>query len=216
MPNKLLGFNRKRNHMVCPGKNDSGDKMTTILAVMGSPRKKGNTDILISKITEGAKDSGAQTGIIYLGGLNIKECDGCHRCWRGKECSKADDMGGIYQKIIDSDAIIFGTPVYWYGTTGLMKLFIDRLVYFNCPANRAKIKGKSAVLAIVLEEENPGAFQPVIEFFGKCLAYLEMNLAGQIIVGGVGKKGEILKKKQKLQEAYELGRKLALGKAHFT
>jgi len=183
--------------------------MKGILAIIGSPRKKGNTDILVSKIGEGAKAGGAQVETLYLGDLDIKECDGCHRCWRGKECSKDDDMRDIYQKIIESDAIIFGTPVYWYGPTGLMKLFIDRFVYFNCPENRSKIKGKRAVIAVPFEDDNPETARLVVEFFEKSLGYLEMRIVGKIIVGGVGKKGEILDKKNRLEEAYELGRKMA-------
>jgi len=117
-------------------------------------------------------------------------------------------MGEIYPKIIESDAIIFGTPIYWYGPTGLMKLFVDRLVYFNCPEHRAKIRGKRAVLAVPFEEEELETARLVVEFFEKSLAYLEMKLAGKIIVGGVSEKGDILKKQDILNEAYQLGQKL--------
>lgn len=53
-------------------------------------------------------------------------------------------MNGFYQKIIDSDILVFGTPVYWYAPTAIMKAFIDRFVYFNCPENREKIRGKNS------------------------------------------------------------------------
>jgi multimeric flavodoxin WrbA len=89
-----------------------------------------------------------------------------------------------------------------------MKAFIDRFVYFNCPENRAKIKGKKAVIVIPFEEENPDTARPVVEFFEKCFNYLEMNLAGSIIAGAVRDKGDILKKPDRLQEAYELGIRL--------
>ncbi len=183
--------------------------MKKILAVVGSPRKGGNTDILVQKVVEGAASKGAQVDALRLGGLDIRECDGCFVCWKGKPCVKRDDMLDIYPKIIESDAIIFGTPVYWHGPTALMKAFIDRFVYFNCPENRAKIKGKKAVIAIPFEEENPETARPVVEFFEKCLNYLEMELAGKIVVGGVGARGDILKKPDRLQEAYELGIRLA-------
>jgi len=183
--------------------------MKKILAVIGSPRRGGNTDILVHKITEGATSKTAQVETLWLAKLNIRECDGCLLCWKGKPCNKHDDMLGLYPKIIESDAIIFGTPVYWYGPTALMKCFIDRFVYFNCPENRAKIRGKKAVLAIPLEEENPDTVRPVVEFFEKSLRYLEMNLVGAIIAGGVGAKGDVLKKPDRLNEAYELGERLA-------
>ena len=183
--------------------------MKRILAVIGSPHRNGNTHILVSKIVEGAKAKGAVVDELFLGDLNIRECDGCHACWKGKECSKDDDMRDIYPAINRSDVIIFGTPVYWYGPTALMKAFIDRFVYFNCPENRQKIKDISAVLAVPFEEDDPETARGVIEFFQKSLAYLEIKLLGQIIVPGVGEKGAIRSKSQYLQQAYELGRKLA-------
>ena len=144
-----------------------------------------------------------------MGDLTITECDGCHCCWQDSVCSKNDDMWPVYPKIAQSDAIIFGTPIYWYGPTGLMKLFIDRLVYFNCPQNRDKIKGKSAVIAVPFEEETCETARLVIEFFEKSLAYLEMKLVGKILAPGVSDRGDILQKPEILKQAYELGQSLA-------
>lgn len=183
--------------------------MKKILGVVGSPRKNGNTHILVSNILEGAKGEGAVVDILFLSDLNIMECNGCHACWEGKQCSKNDNMKDIYTKIIQSDVIIFGTPVYWYGPTALMKGFIDRFVYFNCPENRAKIKGKSAVIAVPFEEENLETASLLVAFFEKSLHYLQMNLIGKIIVPGVSGKGEILEKGDRLEEGYDLGKRLA-------
>ncbi len=180
-----------------------------VLGVVGSPRKNGNTHILVSRILEGAEKEGAEVESIFLSDLNIRECNGCHACWKGKECSKHDDMNSIYPKIVESDVIVYGTPVYWYGPTALMKAFIDRFVYFNCPENRAKIRGKSAVIAIPYEEDNPETVVPLEMLFEKSFRYLEMKLVGKIIVPGVGSKGEVLKKRDRLNDAFELGRKLA-------
>ena len=183
--------------------------MKRFLGVVGSPRKKGNTHILVSKVLEGAKKEGGRGEILLLNDLDIQECDGCCVCWKGKACRKKDDMNQIYPKIIESDVIIFGTPVYWYGPTALMKAFIDRFVYFNCPENRKKIRGKGAVIAVPFEEEDLDAAAPLINSFEKSFQYLEMNLVGKVIVPGVSRKGEILGKEDRLREAFELGRKLA-------
>jgi multimeric flavodoxin WrbA len=183
--------------------------MKKILGIMGSPRRNGNTHILVSRILEGAESEGAEGDILLLDDLAIKECNGCHVCWEGKDCSKDDDMNSIYPRVIESDAIIFGTPVYWYGPTALMKGFIDRFVYFNCPENREKIRGKPVVLAVPFEEEDPETAALLVSFFEKSLGYLEMNLIGTILVPGVTRKGEMKEKEAKLQEAYELGKKLA-------
>ncbi len=184
--------------------------MKKILGIMGSPRMKGNTHILVNKILEGARDNGASAEIIFLKDMDIKECDGCYTCWKGKDCSKKDDMNNIYPKIIDSDVIVFGTPLYWYGPTALMKAFIDRFVYFNCEENRSKIRGKPVAVAVPLEEENPEAAALIIGFFEKCFKYLELQFAGKIIVPGVSGKGEILNKNDSLDEAYKCGCDLIL------
>jgi multimeric flavodoxin WrbA len=183
--------------------------MAKILAVVGSPRKGGNTDLLVSRIADGAASRNAQVDMVRLGELQIRECDGCHACWTGRPCSKQDDMLALYPKIAASETIVFGTPVYWYGPTALMKGFIDRFVYFNCEANRPMVRGKRAAVAVVLEETQEQTWRPVVEFFEKSLAYLEMKPAGTIIVPGVGRKGEILEQPQRLEEAYRLGAKLA-------
>jgi multimeric flavodoxin WrbA len=186
--------------------------MKKILGIMGSPRKNGNTHILLSKILESAKDYGAITDILFLNDLNINECDGCHSCWKGNQCSKNDDMNNIYPKIIESDIIIFGTPVYWYGPTALMKGFIDRFVFFNCPENRVKIRGKMAILVVPFEEEKVETAESLIKMFEKSFDYLEMKLIEKIIVPGVGDKGEVLKKQDILNSCYELGKNLLIKK----
>lgn len=181
-----------------------------ILGVIGSPRRNGNTHILVTKLLDGARDAGFETQELFLNDLDINECDGCLACWKGKECIKHDDMNGIYPKIIESDVIVFGTPVYWYGPTALMKAFIDRFVYFNCDENRKKIKGKKAVVIIPYEEESLDTAVPIQMLFEKSFRYLEMNLIGSIIVPGVSAKGDVLKKKDRLKEAYEFGKQLSI------
>jgi multimeric flavodoxin WrbA len=183
--------------------------MIKILGIVGSPRKRGNTHILVTRILDGAKAEGADTEILFLSDLDIQECDGCHSCWKGRQCSKKDDMNVIYPRIIESDIIIFGTPVYWYGPTALMKCFIDRFVYFNCPENRAKIKGKAAVLAIPFEEDNIKTADLLIRFFVKSIKYLEMEIIGKILCPGVSTRGDILKKEKFLRKGYQLGRKIS-------
>jgi multimeric flavodoxin WrbA len=180
-----------------------------VLGVIGSPRKNGNTHVLVSKILEGVQSEGISTDIIFLDDLSIEECDGCHVCWKTEKCVKKDDMSNLYQRIIESDVIVFGTPVYWYGPTALMKSFIDRFVYFNGDKNRKKIQGKLAVIAVPFEEENDATVAPVVEFFEKSFDFLEINLIGKIIAPGVTKRGEVKEKKEYMEKAYKLGKKVA-------
>jgi multimeric flavodoxin WrbA len=184
-------------------------KKEAVLGIVGSPRRKGNTHVLVERILEGAAQAGAATEIAFLDRMRIVECDGCHRCWKGGKCAKEDDMSAFYPKIIESSAIVFGTPVYWYGPTALMKSLIDRFVYFNCPENRAGVRHKRAAIAIPFEEDDPEVAEPLIKFFDRSLAYLEMRTIGRLMVPGVTLRGEVRKKDNILSEAFELGKRLA-------
>ena len=184
--------------------------MKTILGIVGSPRKGGNTDVLVSRILEGARDQGARAERISLAEFRISECDGCYACWEGKhECSQADDMNGLYPRIAGADAIVFGTPVYWFGPTALMKCFLDRFVYFTCPANRKKIQKKIGVLAVPFGDTAEAAADPVVEFFARCFDTLGMRLFDKILVPGVTEPGEVRARKPVMAKCHELGRRLA-------
>jgi len=164
---------------------------------------------LVSTILDGARAEGSDIETIFLGDLDIRECDGCYSCWKGRHCSKKDDMNVIYPKIMQSDTIIFGTPVYWYGPTALMKCFIDRFTYFNCPENRSKIRGKAAILAIPFEEDNIKTADLLVRFFVKSLKYLEMKIIGKILCPGVSARGDILKREEVLRSGYQLGKRIS-------
>jgi len=183
--------------------------MSRVLGIMGSPRKEGNSHVLLKKMLEGAESKGANTDIVLLGDIAIGECDGCHACWQGKECPRKDDMNGLYPRIAESDALIFATPVYWYGPTALMKAFLDRFVYFNCPENRGKIKGKKCMLAVVFEEDSNEAAWPLVDMFELSFRYLEVDFLETILVPGVTKRGEIAEKADVMENAFELGKTLA-------
>ena len=183
--------------------------MKRILGVLGSPRKNGNTHGMLETMLAAAERAGAETDIVFLGDLVIGDCNGCHACWRGKECPRGDDMNGLYGRITESDAIVFGTPVYWYGPTAPMKAFLDRFVYFNCPEHRPLIKGKAAVLVAPWEESGREAAEPLVRMFELSVSYLEMRLAGTVLAPGVGAPGDILKHPGILASCRALGERLA-------
>jgi multimeric flavodoxin WrbA len=169
----------------------------------------GNTDVLLTEVGRGVRDAGGVFEIIPLKDGAIRECNGCHVCWTGKPCAKKDAMNELYPKIAASQGLVFGTPVYWYGPTALMKAFVDRFVYFNCNRNRPMIRGKAAALVIPYEEDSLDTAAPVIDFFVRSLSYMQMSLVGQVIAPGVTQRGEVKHKPALMMEAYTLGRRLA-------
>ncbi len=99
-----------------------------ILALNGSARKNGNTDILIDQILKGSKEKGHRSEKLYLYDYKILPCRDCRDCKKGNYvCTLNDGMKKIYPKMEKADLIIFGTPNYWNGPPAKMKLLIDRL-----------------------------------------------------------------------------------------
>ena len=183
--------------------------MTKVLGIMGSPRKNGNTHILMNKILEGAKSAGASTELVLIADLDIAPCDGCEICFQGKPCKIEDDMLGLYDKLVEADTIVFGSPVYWYGPSAQMKTFFDRFMYFSAPENMQLIEGKNAVIATVYEEESPYVAEALVMMFERSFNLLKINLVNKIIVADVLNKGDINKKTDSLERASELGASLA-------
>ena len=89
-----------------------------------------------------------------------------------------------------------------------MKCFMDRFVYFNCSANRSKIRGKAAVIAVPFEDKTLETSNLVVDFFDKSLNYLEMRLVDRILAPGVTKRGEVSNRKRIMDKCYRLGQRL--------
>ena len=95
-----------------------------ILAICGGLREESNTNKLVRKIAE---SSGCDYEIVELGKLEVKPCTGCSECMMNEgKCPIEDDMQNLYEKLIDADAIVLGSPTYYMNISGAVKCFIDR------------------------------------------------------------------------------------------
>ncbi|MDN5294041.1 MAG: hypothetical protein PWQ91_1142 [Eubacteriales bacterium] len=99
-----------------------------VLAIVGSVRKGGNTDLIIDRILAGAKSRGAETEKIYVDDLNFGSCQGCYECRRAGVCRQKDDVAEVKAKIDAADAVVIGSPLYGNYMTGQLKLLLDRLM----------------------------------------------------------------------------------------
>jgi len=175
-----------------------------ILALIGSPRKGGNTDILVDQILKGAKTKGHTCEKLYLYKYKILPCTDCRKCKRGEHvCPVKDGMQKVYPKIACADVIIFGTPNYWNGPTAQMKLLFDRMRPFS---GGKGVKGKKGIV-VSPAGAGPKACGPLVEMFRMSFDYLEMKYAGKILVTAYDK-GEIAKDKKAMKRAYDLGASL--------
>jgi multimeric flavodoxin WrbA len=183
-----------------------------VLAILGSPRPGGNTDVLATQLLEGAAEAGAETQAVALRRLNIQPCSACERCWDdGQPCRFDDDMAPLYDAIAAAQVLVFVTPVYWYAPTAIMKAFMDRLVPFNRPQGRPAVAGKQGVLVTACEEETAQAAAPLVHMFELSFAYLGMTFADRLVVTGTGPKGAVLDNGDALERARAIGRRLARG-----
>jgi multimeric flavodoxin WrbA len=129
-----------------------------ILAIVGSYRKNGVVDRLVTEALSGAEATGATTKKIYLTDAHIEFCRNCRQCTQepGTEpgrCVQADDLAAILGEWKACDGLILGAPVNFYNVTAVTRRFMERLVCFaywpwgqNGPAMRSKRKDKQAVL----------------------------------------------------------------------
>ena len=97
-----------------------------VCGIVGSPKKNGNVDLLVSQVLKGATSQGARTQKIYLNDLNIKPCQSCGVDPHPKYCLFDDDMKLIYDALESYDAIVLGSPVYFDTVSSQTKLMIDR------------------------------------------------------------------------------------------
>ncbi len=104
-------------------------KQKNVLAFCASPRKGGNSDILVDEAIKGAQDAGAKADKIMLQKIKMGYCIGCRKCkdqgYSGL-CTVKDDMTTVYQKIIDANAIIIGFPIYTGRECAQLSVFMDR------------------------------------------------------------------------------------------
>ena len=102
-----------------------------LIGINASPRKNANTQTLVEAVLAGAEKNGADTRMVNLRELKINGCLGCEGCKKhlGK-CVQKDDLTTLLQDLTAYDAIVLGTPVYWFHVSAQFKMLVDRLYCF--------------------------------------------------------------------------------------
>ena len=194
--------------------------MKSILGIGGSPRKGGNSDILLDRILNGAAQEGILTELVQLRDFSFQGCIGCEKCRKNQECTGLrDGMQLIYPKIKGADGIVLISPIYSYNVTGLMKSFIDRLYCFydfadNRPgpwSSRLSGKGRKAVIAAIGEQSTVEAsgMDSTLETMRRSIQALGYEVIDELPVLGIFHKGKIKEYADVLEQCEVSGRKLA-------
>ncbi len=198
-----------------------------ILGLVGSPRKKGNTEIMVDTFLEGAASAGAQVQKYFLADLTINQCQGCFRnCMLqpGFTCKRfRDDMDTLLPEMAAADLILFASPLYCATYTAIMARFFERCLplweveivgelgtmdAFRFIHNG--LKGKRAVVGMVQDFKDPQSAELAFQAFERNIArtYM-MQIVEKLHVTDVRDVGDIKKKTEELKRVFASGKKLA-------
>ncbi len=188
-----------------------------VLGVVGSKRKRGNTSILVQETLKAVNLEGIETQIVYLDDYNIEGCYGCEGCEDNFECVVKDDMQKLYPLIVQSDAIVLGSPTYFYNVSSDMKTFLERCYNFEVfdeddrsvwiSINEA-IEIKYAVTIAICEQYDESDMGFTSEAMSKTLEALGYRVIDNVKVLELFKKGEALDNNKALEQAKRAGEKL--------
>jgi multimeric flavodoxin WrbA len=186
-----------------------------ILGISTSPRRGGNTDLLLDETLRGAA-TGSSNGIekISLAGLRIGGCTHCDECYRLRHCVIRDDMDAIYPKLAQADRLIFASPIYFMGVCAQAKLLIDRCQVFWVLNHTAKesppksLKKRTGSFISVGATRGPKVFAGACETMKWFFQTLGLEYGENLLFEGIDDKGAIRQHPSALHDAYELGFRL--------
>lgn len=186
-----------------------------VLGLFGSPRRGGNTEILLEEALKGAEKGGAEIERIYLSDLDITPCTECHGCDETGSCVILDDMQKIYPKLLEADIIILASPIFFYGVTAWAKALIDRSqalwakrYLVKDPSMGKEGKRRKGFFISVGATKGQKVFEGAILTAKYFFDALNTEYAGEFVYRGVDGKSEILKHPEALRQAFEAGRRL--------
>ncbi len=198
-----------------------------IMAIVGSPRKGSNVDILIDRVIEGAKSKTAvDAEKVYIYELDIKYCTGCgaHSILQGaKDCPLGDDMDGILKRMQEADVLIFGSPNH--GRTisaGLTNFFARMMPLLKMQIERDEngeiihaetkplIRGKKAVTVISQGDFAASSSALLLMVLDANLRDFHLRKVGEVFSTGNLKRGQVKEKEMDLNFAFETGARMAL------
>ena len=175
-----------------------------ILILSGSPRKNGNTDLLVEAFSKGASEK-HHVEVVSVHDYKVNPCMGCNACFtsEGNVCVQKDDMSVIHSKLADADILVIASPIYFYGLSAQLKAIIDRC---HNPI-RDMFHIRKAALILVGAASLPELFDSILTQYQLCLNFFHIEDAGHVLVRGAKEKGDVRDTKA-LEEAETLGREI--------
>ncbi|MDW5563192.1 MAG: flavodoxin family protein [Methanomassiliicoccus sp.] len=184
--------------------------MIRALGILGSPRRGGNTDLLLEEALRGAAEEGVEVEKVVLDALDIRPCTACDGCRDGVRCALDDDMGALYGKVEEADIVILASPVYFDAVSAQAKAFIDRCQLFWFRKYVLKVKGKVRGSAFISVGARIRTDFSGPEATARALFYTLDAMPCQFLTfAGFEERGSIEDHPDALEQAKALGWKLA-------
>jgi multimeric flavodoxin WrbA len=177
------------------------------IAIVGSPRKKGNTEILSRHALKAIEEEGLETELISLAGLDIKPCTACELCCKEERCPLEDDVWPIYLKAKEADAIIFASPVYFGSATAQIKAVIDRIGYIGIHNGRVFNGKVGGPLVVARRAGKNFTFAQLAYWFGIQGCFMPGSTYWNVAFGHG--KGEVDQDEEGMQTAWNFGKNIA-------
>lgn len=163
-----------------------------IVVITGSPRKTGNSFAMTESFIKAAEEKGHTVTRFDAATKSLGGCHACETCFKtGKACSFDDDFNTIAPAILEADAVVFATPVYWYSIPSQIKCVIDKMFSF-CVAGK-DIAGKECALITCCEEDDMSVMDGVRVPIERSAALMKWKMVGEVLVPGVLNIGDIEK-----------------------
>jgi len=180
-----------------------------IVILKGSPRERGNSSVLADQVQKGAEAEGAEVSSFRLSTMGIHPCCACDACRLLEECAIADGMQQIYPKIVEADAIVLASPVYWFTYSAQLKTCIDRwyALLNQCPDS---FHGKKFGIVLTFGDSDiytSGGINAIHTIESMC-RFLRAEIAG-LVYGTAMNVGDAEKNPELMEAAEKLGRLLA-------
>ena len=175
-----------------------------VAILFASPNAQGSTRILVDRFTQGALEADHEVDLIDVARAHVAPCTGCIACGYEGPCMQKDDMEAIRASILASDALVFATPLYYYGMSAQLKCVVDRFCAFNSSLNRKHLK--SALLTVAWNADD-WTFDALLAHYQTLVRYCNFEDAGTVLGYGCGSTS-MTNRSRYPQEAYELGRAL--------
>ena len=178
------------------------------IAIVGSPRKNGNSEILTRHTLEAIEEEGLDTELVSLAGLEIKPCTACMVCKKEERCSIEDDLFPIYTRMKEADAIIFASPVYFGSATAQMKALMDRAGYIALWNGRV-FEGKVGGPLVVARRAGANFTLAQLDYWFYIMGCFVPGSTYWNIAFGRNK-GEVEEDKEGMAAAWKFGKNIAL------